>query len=239
MRADTDSKNGSDDNKRNKEVSPLSTQQPNTFLKVANTIEDLKLKFELFVRQQPDRCRICGDAERGKRPLNPPPIVQLRILQAIKVKGDCIFEEVRPLDVDKFIVVCSLRTENNDDLSLSRGSSILVGNLVSNAYVGFDDKGKEGIFFFFPELSGRIEGRYCLCFRLHMISDFDVGNTPETKPSRVMAECMSNVFKIYSPKDFPGMQKSSPLTRVLASQGIKIPVRNEIRKKRKPPKIVR
>ena len=35
--------------------------------------------FDLTIRQQPDRARVAGGKEKERKPVDPPPIVQLRV----------------------------------------------------------------------------------------------------------------------------------------------------------------
>lgn len=35
--------------------------------------------FDLTIRQQPDRARVAGGKEKERKPIDPPPIVQLRV----------------------------------------------------------------------------------------------------------------------------------------------------------------
>lgn len=35
--------------------------------------------FDLDIRQQPDRARVAGGKEKERKPIDPPPIVQLRV----------------------------------------------------------------------------------------------------------------------------------------------------------------
>ncbi|KAM0122908.1 hypothetical protein ACP6JC_000316 [Aspergillus fumigatus] len=42
---------------------------------LSNTSSD----FELIIRQQPNRARVAGGKEKERKPVDPPPIVQLRV----------------------------------------------------------------------------------------------------------------------------------------------------------------
>lgn len=52
---------------------PLFQACPLTML--TNTSSD----FDLTIRQQPDRARVAGGKEKERKPIDPPPIVQLRV----------------------------------------------------------------------------------------------------------------------------------------------------------------
>jgi hypothetical protein len=43
------------------------------------------------------------------------------------------------------------------------------------------------------------------------------------------ASVLSEVVRVYTPKSFPGMKESTPLTRCFARQGVKVPLRKETR----------
>jgi len=45
----------------------------------------------------------------------------------------------------------------------------------------------------------------------------------------VVAEALSDVFTVFPAKQFPGMMKSTELTKTIALQGIYIPKRQETR----------
>ena len=53
----------------------------------------------------------------------------------------------------------------------------------------------------------------------------DMGNLHVGGFSPILAETLSDVFTVYSAKDFPGMRSSSALTRALKLQGCNIQVK--------------
>jgi hypothetical protein len=38
-------------------------------------------KYVLILRQQPQRAKVCGMKERDRRPIDPPPIVQIKLAE--------------------------------------------------------------------------------------------------------------------------------------------------------------
>jgi hypothetical protein len=56
-------------------------------------------------------------------------------------------------------------------------------------------------------------------------------DSPEMMENTVIqrASVLSNVFQVYSAKNFPGMAESTALSRLFADQGLKIRVRKETR----------
>lgn len=105
----------------------------------------------------------------------------------------------------------------------------LAGSGVANSFVGIDPaapasasaNARLGCFFIFHDLSCRHVGLYRLRFALMTIRNaFSVGST-----FSVMARAESDVFEVYSAKDFPGMQASTSLTRELKRQGATVQVK--------------
>ncbi|KAG0304710.1 hypothetical protein BGZ98_005133 [Dissophora globulifera] len=84
--------------------------------------------------------------------------------------------------------------------------------------------GQLGIFFAFPDLSVRTEGVYTLKFSFTMLPE------PPIMTSTLFATIFSAPFEIYQAKRFPGMNtESTPLSKKLFEQGIRIPLRKETR----------
>lgn len=167
--------------------------------------------------------RACGFGERDRRVIDPPPIVQLAVNDPITGRPDQL--EMRyPFNV----VHCTLwsQSENTDETALigvdKRLTRRLMGTLVSSPFVGLDEDGKEGCFFCFPDLSCRTHGKYRLRFVLMRLEPSDLqpeGYTP------IITSAMSDVFTVYTAKEFPGMRPSTMLTKALKRQGCAIAVK--------------
>lgn len=73
----------------------------------------------------------------------------------------------------------------------------------------------------------RREGAYRLHFSL-----FQVPRLTQVIDNQIFycASVMSQVFTVYPAKRFPGMQESTPLSRLFAAQGLKIRIRKDSRK---------
>jgi len=179
--------------------------------------------YQIHVRQQPAAARACGFGERDRRVIDPPPIVQLTINDPATGLPDS--NEIRyPFNV----MHCTLWSEDGitDETALTgadkRITRRLMGTLVSSPFVGLDEAGNEGCFFCFPDLSCRTHGKYRLRFVLMRLEPSDLqpeGYTP------VITQCMSDVFSVYTAKDFPGMRASTYLTKALKRQGCAISVK--------------
>ena len=179
--------------------------------------------FVVEVRQQPLAARACGFGERDRRVIDPPPIVQLVPIDA--TPGAVELGELRyPFNV----VHCTLWNEDGsaDETAIpsqDRGvTRRLMGTLVASPFVGKDENDREGCFFCFPDLSCRTHGRYRLKF---VLMRMDMANLRPGGFMPVLASTMSDVFTVYTAKEFPGMRASTSLTRALKRQGCAISVK--------------
>jgi Velvet factor len=202
--------------------------------------------FKLHVRQQPERARMCGFGEKDRRPIDPPPVVELE-----ETNGP-----ISPGQRQRLVVQCTLwneeGTEHRNIIRTTTGTGptaglgsaeelpvqpeekhvrVMMGNIFANAKHLNDEKEVPGYFYIFPDLSIRVEGRYRLKFDLLRVV------LPPPSPdspgvNQVIAEVLSDVFTVYAAKKFPCMKESTALTRAFARQGVKISVRNEQRGRR-------
>ncbi|KAJ3162738.1 hypothetical protein HDU86_003711 [Geranomyces michiganensis] len=129
---------------------------------------------------------------------------------------------------------------SGDGLPPPPSSPILLGSLVSECHVLRDEEGVQGLYFVFPDIGVRTSGRYRLKFNLFVIELFDkMGNSSnrtfaaeapladQSSSHLSRASVYSNVFKVYSPKGFPGMAASTTLSTLFAQQGIRIHLRSD------------
>ncbi|KAI9815490.1 MAG: hypothetical protein M1827_002624 [Pycnora praestabilis] len=218
---------GSEDSYRSSATSSIS-YEPSSRAEPAVSPQEMPPKnssdcFEIRVRQQPLAARACGFGERDRRVIDPPPIVQL-IIKDPK-SGEASPSELRyPFNV----VHCTLWNAEGttDETALTqadrRTTRRLMGTLVSSPFVGVDENDQEGCFFCFPDLSCRTHGRYRLSFVLMRLQVTDLqpgGFTP------IHTQTLSDVFTVFTAKDFPGMRASTALTKALKRQGCAISVK--------------
>ncbi|GAN09336.1 VosA [Mucor ambiguus] len=199
--------------------------------------------------QNPVRARCCGFGEKDRRPIDPPPILQLLI-----ERPDGTLQNAHDDDsnISLFVVQCDLYSEDGKeprgqvynpssaapisaspatDSKPTAGTLLsfqdpaptrsLMGAVVSNAYQLTDHNNEPGIFFIFQDLSVRIEGTFCLNFMFINLSAGD----PLTMSTEVSDDVLSKPFTVYSAKNFPGMTDSTPISQSFAQQGIKISIR--------------
>lgn len=97
-----------------------------------------------------------------------------------------------------------------------------MGTLVASPYQAKDERGIAGTFFVFPDLSCRAPGRYRLHFKLLRIDPY---NMQQGAIHGTVASIITDVFNVYTAKDFPGMRASSALLKALRRQGLNVGVK--------------
>ncbi|MCJ1379046.1 hypothetical protein MMC17_002145 [Xylographa soralifera] len=196
-------------------------------------------RYRLQIRQQPIAARACGQGERDRRTIDPPPILQLTLTDFDPDSQDDQAKIRWPMN----IVHCALhsiprRTSSagrdvssiSDPNNSARLSRRLMGTLVANPFIGIDpetpssapDNSRTGCFFIFHDLSCRQNGLYRLHFTLVSLN---VSSLLPGGPMPTIAEVDSDVFEVFSAKDFPGMRASSLLTKGLKLQGANVQVK--------------
>ncbi|KAI9304673.1 velvet factor, partial [Cunninghamella echinulata] len=190
-------------------------------------------KYELIVREQPLQCRMSGFGEKDRRPIDPTPIVQLRIFNEERQIN--LAEHQCPLCVLQASLWSSDCTQQLDTVQVVQRKSsskaqlnplrTLTGTLTSSPSILRDLDNELGIYFAFPDVSVRVAQTYCLKFDLLLISD-------PSNSAEIVTHVYSDPFTVYSVKDFPGMNESSSLAKCLSKQGLKVSVRHSVRPKK-------
>ncbi|KAI2631952.1 velvet factor-domain-containing protein [Hypoxylon sp. NC1633] len=211
------------------------------------------LWYQLEVLQQPERARACGSGPKSsadRRPVDPPPVVILRVLEGEHYEGarDITFD----YNVDFF---CYASLEHARPMAHGRVQTpaatsppVLTGFPVSGCC--YLDRPDPAGYFLFPDLSVRHEGRYRLVFSLYELikeeqdqdrdapppdhedgmSDLSAGNANHRMDLR------STDFIVYSAKKFPGLTESTSLSRTVAEQGCRVRIRRDVRMRRRDTK---
>ncbi|CAO3629178.1 unnamed protein product [Cunninghamella blakesleeana] len=167
-------------------------------------------KYTLKIRQQPLKARLCSFKDKvDRRPLDPPPIVQL------------ITDAVDESNYSKYFLYATLASkDDSEDITFLDNSRTTAGDVVQSLYRLRDINNNDGVFFIFSDISIRMEGFFRLRFTLFEI----IGSYAQSKSS-----VLSDVFQVYSPKSFPGMSESTFLTRLFSEQGVRVRIRKETR----------
>lgn len=181
--------------------------------------------FTLTVRQSPEKAKIAGPKEKERKPVDPPPIVQLQI-------RDPLDPAQNYLQSPYFFMCANLCHAELDNQAPLASQTVLSGTLVSSLHRLKDMDNSDGGFFVFGDLSVRVEGEYRLRFSL-----FEM-----LKTQVVYIKCtFSDPFTVYSPKAFPGMSESTFMSRSFGDQGVRLRIRKEPRTllKRSAPSLAR
>ncbi|EIW76977.1 hypothetical protein CONPUDRAFT_168681, partial [Coniophora puteana RWD-64-598 SS2] len=197
-----------------------------------------RLDYELTVRQEPKQARMCGVGS-DRRPIDPPPIVQLRVIDPQTRQPPAANPDLDDSDPNYahsflqnpyYFMFASL-AKPDDDAELhwlkDGKTRCTTGSVVSSLYhlKDTENHNEDAGFFVFPDLSVRTEGSYRLKLSLFEV----VGNSV-----RHCKSIYSAPFYVYTAKKFPGMEESTPLSCSLADQGIKIRIRKDIRVRKRP-----
>ena len=165
--------------------------------------------------------------------IDPPPILELKITDRAT--------HAPAQDPNAMLALhCTLlNPEDNSDETIPTNSSEmpahrrLMGTLVASPYQAKDENSIAGTFFVFPDLSCRSPGRYRLHFKLLRI---DPMNMLQGSVHASVASTVTEIFSVFTAKDFPGMRASSPLLKALRRQGLNVGVKkgSEARKVKVP-----
>ncbi|KAJ2180733.1 hypothetical protein EV180_005682 [Coemansia sp. RSA 518] len=230
-------------------VDPCTLPPPDPFLQQFHP----RLRaFRFTIVQQPIRARMCGSSDKDWRPLSPPTVIKLELFD---IDGNRVIENsfMQHLVVhttlwneskeEELTVVELPHNTNSKRISAAAKSrkrgvthfgqlkhepgleieNNLLGDYSATSMIVDDETGQRGCFFVFPNLSIRLEGRYKLRFTLIKLPEMQ---QPALMAPKCVASAFSDAFDVYSIKTFPGMIESTALSRALAQQGLKIPIRN-------------
>ena len=181
------------------------------------------LNYDLTIRQQPVAARACGFGERDRRVIDPPPILELKITD--KATGA---PERDPMAMHA--LHCTLLSPDGKDDETEvppahpemPSTRRLMGTLVASPYEAKDDQGIASTFFVFPDLSCRSPGKFRLKFKLLRV---DPTNMTPGAVHGTVASIHTEIFSVFTAKDFPGMRASSPLLKALRKQGLNVGVK--------------
>lgn len=216
------------------------------------TLGGRTLEYVLRVIQQPQRARACGSGAKSsadRRPVDPPPVVELRIYelgpQDTKTEVTFSYEA-------NFFLFATLEVARphaharGQPQPPSQQVPVLTGMPVSG--MAYLDRPVEAGYFIFPDLSVRHEGIYRLSFNLYeetkKLNDTDKDKSVDSKNAAAggaspdasfdwRMEIKSQMFTVYSAKKFPGLAESTPLSRTVAEQGCRVRIRRDVRMRRR------
>jgi len=198
------------------------------------------------VIQQPERARACGSGAKSsadRRPVDPPPVVELRIFEKTVDKWDDItFAYGANFFLFATLEVARPMAHGRVQQPSAPQIPVLTGMPVSG--MAYLDRPKEAGYFIFPDLSVRHEGKYILSFNLYEETRSD--SEQDVKDPKSMGgimspdasfdwrlEIKSELFTVFSAKKFPGLAESTSLSRTVAEQGCRVRIRRDVRMRRR------
>ncbi|PKY06417.1 hypothetical protein P168DRAFT_316425 [Aspergillus campestris IBT 28561] len=185
-------------------------------------------RYHLHIRQQPIAARACGAVDRDRRPVDPPPILQMLITD---------FDPRSTNDLDilqdpRFAVGCLLcPIPSTPESAPGQSTPLLSGkSFVSPFFVDADPDPATAPPT--PTTNDIINNHHHPPGTRHPPEKENPPPTPQPSSSSptyhvedtgismpILAEAWSDPFRVYPAKDFPGMRDSSPLTRGLKGMG--------------------
>ncbi|PNS21437.1 hypothetical protein CAC42_1216 [Sphaceloma murrayae] len=208
------------------------------------TKDGRKITYKLQVIQQPERARACGSGAKSsadRRPVDPPPIVELKIFEGEHAENDITFQ----MNANYFLFATLEQARHLAHGRVPHDPSrltVLTGTPVAGLV--YLDRPTAAGYFLFPDLSVRHEGKYRLSFNLYeelkeqrdedKISDEDK-EAPGIGPAHVThrLEVKSQPFMVFSAKKFPGLATSTDLSRLVAEQGCRVRIRRDVRMRKR------
>ncbi|KEZ39521.1 hypothetical protein SAPIO_CDS9396 [Scedosporium apiospermum] len=192
--------------------SPVLQQEPGSYVGYSPTTEPASPTppFTLTIRQEPDRAKVVLGKDKDRKPVDPPPILQLEVPP----------QNNHILQSPYHFVMAFLIDEKEDTPVSCQNGNPLFGTQVSSLHKLKDTNNQDGGFFVFGDLSVKVEGKFRLKFTLYEVSNGEVVQ---------LGDITSRVFEVYSPKHFPGMEESTFLTRSFSDQGVRLRLRKDSR----------
>ncbi|TDZ31881.1 Spore development regulator VOSA [Colletotrichum spinosum] len=177
----------------------------------------------LVIQQQPEHAKVAGGKDKDRKPIDPPPVVQL-------VTDERNFDRSlygRPdacLQNPYYFVDVALLADDLDGKQAKQEQDVskaLHGTTVSSLHKVKSMSGIEGGYFIFGDLSVKTEGFYRLRFSLYELRGEDTYLVTSTTSLR---------FQVHTQRSWPGMKESTDLTRHLSDQGVRLRVRKDSKK---------
>ncbi|KAF2749426.1 hypothetical protein M011DRAFT_456897 [Sporormia fimetaria CBS 119925] len=197
------------------EREPLVPHSSTTTLRTNKPINSGDIFLE--VRQQPKEALQAADGkEKGRKPVDPPPVVQLKI----KHSADPAEHYMQ----SPYLFMCiTLYKADVDEPLEKNGSKVLLGCLASSLHRLKDVDNQDTAFFIWGDVSVKVAGE----FRLHF-SLFDLHHRA-TKEVQYLGNVTSKPFRVVPLKDWKGMAESTYLSRAFSDQGCRLRLRKEPR----------
>ncbi|KAK7975844.1 hypothetical protein PG989_014307 [Apiospora arundinis] len=202
--------------------------------------------YNLAVRQQPERGKVALGKEKDKKPVDPPPIVELVVHP--DQDRNRLFLQNPYLILIAFLELADNapstkasgkaakdgadRDANRDDESKMIGA-YMAGSTVSSLHRLKDTDNRDSGFFIFPDLTVKKEGWYKIRFTLMTMEENRTENRIEDTGFDgnwiTICNIHSKPFQVHTARTFPGMSESTFMTRSFSDQGVRIRLRKDSR----------
>ncbi len=184
--------------------------------------------------------------------MDPPPVVQLRILEG-EAKRDITFSYNANFFLYTTLEHARPIAQGRVPSTAQASFPVLTGTPVAG--IAYLDRPDLAGYFVFPDLSVRHEGKYRLSFNLYEevkdLKDADaepagtssevaeVKHAPMAPQNHVhyRLEVKSMPFSVFSAKRFPGLTESTNISRIVAEQGCRVRIRRDVRMRRRDVKL--
>ncbi|KAJ9151298.1 Developmental regulator [Pleurostoma richardsiae] len=174
---------------------------------------DSEEDYEILIVQQPEHAKVAQGKEKDRKPIDPPPILQLIVSEKMDPQRNF-------LQSPYFFMSCSLLKEKTLNDSKDAEPNSLIGTVVSSLHRLKYMNNSDGGFFVFGDLSVRTEGTWRLKFSLYKMADRECMH---------IKSIISEPFVCHTAKTFPGMAESTFLTRSFSDQGVRLRLRKDSR----------
>ncbi|KUI69826.1 hypothetical protein VM1G_05054 [Cytospora mali] len=165
----------------------------------------------LTVKQQPERAKAANAKDKDRKPIDPPPILQLDV--------DPSQDPLQVYITSPYLFVQTFLIGPTDS-DPEPDMNTLAGNTCTSGHVVKDDRGVHNMMFCLNDISVKKEGTYRLKFCLFKL------NTTTGDVEKLTSVC-SHPFTTYSGRHFPGMSESTSMTRLLVDAGVRLRLRKE------------
>ncbi|KAH8666851.1 velvet factor-domain-containing protein [Xylariales sp. PMI_506] len=180
--------------------------------------------FHLIMKQQPEHGRVAHGKEKDRKPIDPPPFIELRVENNNSVDGRLFMSS--PYLILQAILEPAPGTTIKGHTTRTV-NSLLMGTTVASVNRLKDEGNNDIGIFVFPDLTVKSTGLFVLRFVL--LNMEESGDLASPGDWVTVCECYSQTFTVHNQRNFPGLAESTPLTRSFADQGVRVRVRKDSR----------
>ncbi|KAI0887754.1 velvet factor-domain-containing protein [Annulohypoxylon maeteangense] len=177
--------------------------------------------YRLEVLQQPTMAKAANGKDKDRKPVDPPPILQLHVPSDEDPDG--VYRQSPYLIAVAYLEYAHPPGPNGQS---TPPANMMAGTTVSSLHRLKDPTNKEGAFFVFGDLTIKSEGEYVIRFDLLQMT---MDNIEDGEFWVTICSVTSDPFKVHAGRAFPGMAESTFLTRSFSDQGVRLRLRKDSR----------